>query len=368
MRTVSTDLQDMLDLDGCETQTTLDLSLADGVTEYKFSTRDVTIVKGEYTGDLIAGEDIEQTISSTTDRVTVSVQNVDKVFGGVVMSGDLARARAVVGRLYRDPLNRIADVWVELFRGEVLPQPVVEGEVRLEIVSDLIAAGYCVSQWSLGDSCVFLYKGDECGYSGGLTTCDHRRFTDGGCVGHDNEHRFGGMEYPPAKRTGGPTGGTGGGGAPLPCFAGDTKVHLTMGGQIDFATLYRLRDRYIGGPILSFDDAGNLAGDTLVDVTRSRATFGSMVSVRFDGRPPIRVKRQHRFLTESNEFQEIAKFKRGDAVMTLGPDGRLVPERIQWIYPCRSLCEWVYNLTTKVHHHYFAAGCAVHNAKFPGDI
>lgn len=367
MRTVSTELQDMLDLDGCETQTTLDLQLADGVTEYLFATRDLTFEKGEYAGDLVTGEDIEQTIGSATDRVTVSVQNVDKVFGGVAMSGDLTRARAVVGRYYHDPAGRVTDTWVELFRGEVLPQPVVEGEARLEIVSDLIAAGYCVGDWALWDNCVLVYKGELCGYSGGLTSCNKRRFSDGGCRGHDNEHRFGGMEYPPQKRTA-PSGGTGGGGIPPRCFAGDTKIHLTMGGQIDLKTLYRLREKYIGGPILSFDENGNLAGDTLVNVMRSQASFGEMVFVRFYGRPATRVKRRHRFLTESNGFQEIGTLRRGDAVMRLGPDGKLVPEKIQWIYPSRSPLEWVYNVTTKVHHRFFADGCAVHNAKFPEDI
>lgn len=364
MRTISNELQDLLDLDGCETQTTLDIYLADGVTEYHFAGKDMTLVKDEYSGDLIGADDVEQSIGSATDRVSVSVQNVDKAFGAVVMAEDLVKARAVIGRLHRDPRGILPDEWTELFRGEAVPQPVVESEVRLEIVSDLIAAGFCVANWTLADPCQLVFKdAGTCGYSGGETLCNKIRFSDGGCRGRDNEHRFGGMEYPAEKRTG-PTGGSGGTGPGLPsCFSGRTKVYLTLGGQIDLETLYRFRDRYIGGPILSFDDNGNLAGDTLVGVSRARATFGSMLSVRFEGDSiTTGVKRQHRFLTESNEFREIEKFQRGDRVMRL-LNGRITPVRITHIYPMRSPFEWVYNLTTKTHHHYFADGCAVHNSK-----
>lgn len=48
------------------------------------------------------------------------------------------------------------------------------------------------SQWK--DRCSFRYKSLECGYAGGLTSCDFTLSGPNGCEAHDNEERFGG--YP----------------------------------------------------------------------------------------------------------------------------------------------------------------------------
>lgn len=41
------------------------------------------------------------------------------------------------------------------------------------------------------DFCQFRYKGDQCGYSGPLTTCDLTLKGENGCLTHDNVIRFG---------------------------------------------------------------------------------------------------------------------------------------------------------------------------------
>ena len=43
------------------------------------------------------------------------------------------------------------------------------------------------------DRCAWRYKGDECGYSGPLTSCDYSLNGPNGCRAHANETRFGGF-------------------------------------------------------------------------------------------------------------------------------------------------------------------------------
>jgi len=43
------------------------------------------------------------------------------------------------------------------------------------------------------DRCFWRYKGVECGYTGGLPTCDYTRDGPNGCAAHANTARFGGF-------------------------------------------------------------------------------------------------------------------------------------------------------------------------------
>ena len=45
---------------------------------------------------------------------------------------------------------------------------------------------------AMRDHCGFLYRGDRCGYTGAITTCDKTLSGSNGCEAHSNETRFGG--------------------------------------------------------------------------------------------------------------------------------------------------------------------------------
>lgn len=206
-RTVSTDLQNLLNLDRCETQTTLDLTLAD-TSEIHVATKAVTVGAVNYTDDLRFLNEIKQTVGSSPDRVVATIQNVDKVFGGIVIDEDLVKAVAVVGRLYRDPNGVLPQAWVELFRGQLRPTELDETHSANEILNDLAAAGYCVGAWSLSPNCQFQFKHSAtCGYVGAETDCNKKRRSKQGCAGRNNEHHFGGMEFPDPIVPTPPTGG-----------------------------------------------------------------------------------------------------------------------------------------------------------------
>ena|GEM_PF-2580419 len=213
-RTVSSDLQDLLDLESCKTHTTLDLYLTD-TSEFHFATDEFSIDGRDYTKDLVSADQLKQSISSSTNRVNVLIQNVDKVFGGIVANEDLIRSVAVLGRYYYDEKGVIDPLWVELFRGELNVLEVNEQQVQAEVVADLTAAGYCVSSWTLVELCQDRFKDPAtCGYSGSETVCNKKRKSPFGCLGRDNEHRFNGMEFPDIQVPQPPIGGGGDGDPP----------------------------------------------------------------------------------------------------------------------------------------------------------
>lgn len=228
-RSVSSDLQDLLDLPSCETQTTLDLTLAD-TSEIHVATDAVTVGAIDYSADLRKTNELRQTTVAPPDRVVASIQNVDKVFGGRVTDEDLIKAAAVVGRRYSDPAGVLPSVWVQLFTGEAFPLSVNSLAVELEILHDLVAAGYCVGQDTLAENCQWRFKhAGTCGYSGGETVCNKKRKSKLGCLGRANEHRFGGMEYPDIQAAAAPTSGSSSGGGHHNCPRVDMWIPTAEG-------------------------------------------------------------------------------------------------------------------------------------------
>lgn len=200
-REVPSGLQPLLDLPSCETQTTLDLYLADS-SEHHFSTAalssiDIGTDTVDYIADLRSVDIIKQSIAASVDRVSAVIQNVDKAIGIIAADEALTHAVAVVGRYYYDPTGAESAMWVELFRGEAFPGQFDEGKLPLEIINDLAACGYCVADWTLMENCQLIFKdADTCGYSGGETLCNKKRKSPAGCAGRANEFHFGGMEFP----------------------------------------------------------------------------------------------------------------------------------------------------------------------------
>ena len=280
-RTISSGLSTLLNRRSCNTQTTLDIYPKTGSNFY-FATDKVTIGGHEYAPHLIRTDVIRQSILAPTDRVRVQIQNIDKSIGGVVMAETLVRAEAVVGRLYRNEENLAEAEWVELFRGEIVPVEVNETVAVLEVVSDLVAAGFCVGNWTLADACQFVFKDPAtCGYTGVKTTCNKRRKSPDGCSGRDNEHRFGGMEYPVIEISTAPSGGSSGGGGwgtcprkdqLVPVMGDGGGIELKPAGSLDVATdwiynpidktFHRLRSAeiYYDVPIVRVETTNGVCG------------------------------------------------------------------------------------------------------------
>lgn len=241
-RNVSTDLQNLLDLASCETQTTLDIYPVSGdplcftTMAGGFTHDDI-----ERTDDLRSTSEIKQSIGSGVNRVSAILQNVDKIIGGSVTDESLVKAKAVVGRFFRDENGVLPDVWEELFQGQIIPGDLNQEGSQNEILSDLVAAGFCVASDSLAENCQLPYKGSRCGYAGAAASCNKKRKSPDGCSGktdagddETHEYAFGGMEYPDIQVASTPTGGgVGGGGTEhKPCPREDQWIPTRRDGGI----------------------------------------------------------------------------------------------------------------------------------------
>lgn len=206
-RTIPAGLQPLLDLSSCNTQTTFSIYPVSGPPLH-FATDVFTTEGNNYAADLRKTDELRQSIAAATDRVRTEIQNVDKTIGGTVTSESLVKAAGVIGRFHRKENDFSQNKWVELFRGEVIPIEITELRCQFEVVSDLVAAGYCVANWTLAENCQFVFKHTAtCGYAGAETTCNKKRKSKMGCLGRSNEHHFGGMEFPDAQIPEPPVGG-----------------------------------------------------------------------------------------------------------------------------------------------------------------
>ena len=196
MRTISPQLQDLLDLPGCITHTTLDLSLPSGP-QYHFATDAFSAQGYDYSADLRQMDEITSTIGTAIDRVGLTIQNVDRALGNLIVAESLANSVGIIGRYYANPNDPDQNAWTELFRGQAAVRGVNEAELSIEVLNDLAAAGFVVANWTLAEPCQFVFKhGGTCAYAGAETQCNKQRNSPNGCRGRANEHHFGGMEQP----------------------------------------------------------------------------------------------------------------------------------------------------------------------------
>lgn len=203
-RTVNSNLNALLALGSCNTQTTVDLIPVTGSPIYA-ATDAFTTGGKTYAANLIRSDQLQQSYGAATNRIRVEIDNVEKLFGVDVADEEFVRAQAILGRFYRNEQTVVSapntGEWRELFRGEAVPIEINESVAVLEILHDLTAAGFCVANWSLAENCQSPFKATGlCGYTtGGLTTCNKRRRSPNGCQARDNELRFMGMEFPDAQ-------------------------------------------------------------------------------------------------------------------------------------------------------------------------
>jgi phage-related protein len=86
-----------------------------------------------------------------------------------------------------------------------------EEEAVYTVISDLAAAGLVGATRTMTRPCTWKYKGEECGATSSLPTCDFTYDLDTGCKGRDRQFRFNGFIFDAERLTltiPGYTGGT----------------------------------------------------------------------------------------------------------------------------------------------------------------
>lgn len=189
---------------------TLDLTFPDA-TSFKFATAPHTISGlGTYTNQLENVGEIRRTLESPVDRVSIGIQNKDRVLGQHVATywQKWRKAEAVIGRYYRGGSGFAMTEWMERFRGAVQKPNANDLQVTMDIIPDTVSPGLIVANGGLGLLCRFVYKDAKtCGSTSSRLICNHMLKSLEGCDGDLNSHHFGGMEHrnnPDQSPPGGP--------------------------------------------------------------------------------------------------------------------------------------------------------------------
>jgi hypothetical protein len=193
-RPVNQFLVEFLSATSGESQTTLELVLKNGEVR-RFATDELTINANLYLAGLVRADDIDESEEGSTDKVQVVLANADKAIGLDIKAGIIHFAQASLGKVFKK-LDGTFE-WREIFFGEAIPSGYNEAQARIEIVDDMVAAGYCVANWTLAPVCQLIFKSDYCGYTGAETVCDH--LLKGDCTRYENTHRNVSETFPLVK-------------------------------------------------------------------------------------------------------------------------------------------------------------------------
>lgn len=356
-RPVDTTQQQLLDADSIETQSTIELRLLSGEI-LRYSTREVPVGANTFTEDLRQVGEITQSAFSNVDRAQASIQNADKIIGLKILNDEIDKAVGIVGRFMRDEMDETKTAWVELFRGETKATGITPTSATIEIVDELVAAGYCVADESYAPDCPLVYaEMPRCGADPALPPCSHNLAT---CR---VLHHFAGMETKIERVVvapgddGGGGGGIGGGGDDgggyKDCFIGGTLIDTPNGRK-------KIERITAGDNVYSFNPITLEIQIDCVVQTFSNITDGYF-EITISGDNRVSVTKKHKFLTEKNIFTVADDLCVGQSIFARVGNGliKIEIESKRWV----SAPETIYNFRVRKNPTYFANGLAVHNRK-----
>lgn len=138
-------------------------------------------------------DEITQDAKGGLHDVRVSVSNVTREIGSYMEFNELRGARVEI--LYVNSANLAdPDAVVAEERYEIMSIQVKGAQfVSFTLGHDRISQHQFPSGRFFRDNCRWIYKSVECGYSGGLASCDKILEGTNGCRAHANVPRFGGF-------------------------------------------------------------------------------------------------------------------------------------------------------------------------------
>lgn len=187
-----------VDLKFCETHVTLKLVLNDG-TIYRLASATLTFVdeadgQYNYVAHLMKDSEVRTSLTSLADQAQVSSQNVDRELGLTIndVSQTLTNANATFSKVFMQD----GSTWDRkvLLEGVVANAEIDENLAEIKIVSDVAPNVAFIGTRPVQEKCPLIFKGRACGYVGPLTTCNKVFDSADGCLGRNNQPRFGGAK------------------------------------------------------------------------------------------------------------------------------------------------------------------------------
>lgn len=164
---------------------------------YRYTTCDTPIYSGgnKYTPRDFEPSNITYSVGQIVDQASLSIDNNDDALTADFVGSEVQGESVTISVVFLDSTNQIINAPVTLFIGEIDEWNMSEGIIEITISNQF-------SQWNnitfsqYQSSCRWkVFKGAECGYAGGLTTCN-RTYTD--CVARSNTANFGGFRFLPS--------------------------------------------------------------------------------------------------------------------------------------------------------------------------
>lgn len=303
-------------------------------------------------------EELNCSIESSVDRITIHCQNVNSLLGFNVASNLrlLDYAIGKYGKIYQSVRNPSLSEDLDSFNGVLANAEVNEKRISFEFVVDYESLGSLVSNRGLSPRCWWTYKnGIECTSTSLLPTCPKTRAA---CIKRGAEKDFGGWEFFEEPTSDLPSGG--GNQNPGPCFTGETFI-WTPDGDVPIG---EIRERFERGKksVYSFNPlTGEIIEDEIVEVFEHTAKH--FFTFDFE-HAAVNVTPEHPFLVDWGEFKAADKFKRGKDTTKIY-DREWSNSKLKRIKQNSDRHETVWNFHVKNNCTYFANQCAVHNSKSP---
>ena len=350
---------------------TLDVYLSNGSELHLSRGRVERVVKGQnvlYDNWIRSIGSLRSTIDNATDRLSVTLQNVNSQIGFKLASSLRLLDYAVCdyGKQYQSIRNSalIEDV-PGVFRGVLADAEVDEEFARFDLVVDYDSLGRLIAARGLSPRCRAGYKnGIECTTNSPSPTCPKTRAA---CERRGKPWEFLGWEFfeEPVSSlpgTGTNSGGIGNGNGGGSCFSLDTKIWLPSRGEVRIGDLPAGR---LSEPIkiVSFDETtGELCFDDEIEEVFEHEVTGCYTFEFENG--SVNVTPEHRFFIGLNQWLAADCFRQGDASKAY------LDHRSGWFDSKLLRIKWnsdrpikVRNLHVRRNHTYFANRLAVHNAK-----
>jgi hypothetical protein len=354
-------------LNGCETQSTVDIRLRSG-TPHFFSTN-VPLNLGEnYTPRLLKVGGLHETGTQAVNRVSVAMSNVDLQWGLKLASElrGLELADVTIKRLFRNPKIGIFQ-HKHFFSGKLVGAAADEKQINFDVIPKTTASGLSLAIRMLSPLCAWIFKDPRtCKYLGLLLTCNLVRKSRGGCRGRENEEHNGGFAFPenPTQAAPGASGNSlpGAGAGENPCFVEGTRV-FTHKGEQRIETIKEFWRVYSFNP-----QTQQVELDTVEEVFEHVVT--GYFEFTFSDGASVKVTPEHPFFTEAGEFVRADDLRiphegeRGSVVRRFCDDCWRNVELKQMKWHSGQNVK-VYNLHVLRNHTYFANRFAVHNSKDP---
>lgn len=204
-RVVNTAIRAILDADYAETHDVVEIILPlkigetedDRIRYFVAATSGLEVDDQLYEPLLRSIGAIKFSLGKAPDNSEIRLDNVSRTFGSTLTDTTRALdgAKVVIRRAFKTTSGAYESV--ELFHGYVRDVKVDQDAVNLNIVSDMSRRSNQVASRAVTQRCIWTFRGVECGWTpdqpGDPTACNKVFDDAGGCLGHGNQPRFGGV-------------------------------------------------------------------------------------------------------------------------------------------------------------------------------